>query len=111
MESAQLPLDQLIARYEEGEKLVRLCQEKLDAAQQKIQIITAKCRRPCRVGGLFRPAPMNPKPLLPRIQSPEDIKALDETDLPCCAQEVRNELIRVLSQTGGRIGPISAWWS
>ena len=46
MESAQLPLDQLIARYEEGVKLVRLCQEKLDAAQQKIQIITRNAAGP-----------------------------------------------------------------
>lgn len=46
MESAQLPLDQLIARYEEGVKLVRLCQEKLDAAQQKIQVITRNATGP-----------------------------------------------------------------
>lgn len=46
MESAQLPLDQLIARYEEGVRLVRLCQEKLDAAQQKIQIITRNAAGP-----------------------------------------------------------------
>jgi exodeoxyribonuclease VII small subunit len=46
MESAQLPLDQLIARYEEGVDLLRLCQEKLDAAQQKIQIITRNATGP-----------------------------------------------------------------
>ncbi len=46
MESAQLPLDQLISRYEEGVKLVRLCQEKLDAAHQKIQIITRNAAGP-----------------------------------------------------------------
>ena len=49
MESAQLPLDQLIARYEEGVNLVRLCQEKLDAAQQKIQIITRNATGPSRL--------------------------------------------------------------
>ncbi|MFZ4779503.1 MAG: 1-deoxy-D-xylulose-5-phosphate synthase N-terminal domain-containing protein, partial [Terrimicrobiaceae bacterium] len=48
---------------------------------------------------------MNPRPLLPRIQSPADVKALDEKTLPVLAGEVRQELIRVLSQTGGHLGP------
>jgi len=39
MESGQLPLEQLIASYEEGVKLASQCQEKLDAAAKKIQII------------------------------------------------------------------------
>ena len=43
--------------------------------------------------------------LLNRINSPADIKALDEADLPQLASEVREELIRVLSQTGGHLGP------
>jgi exodeoxyribonuclease VII small subunit len=46
MESGQLPLDKLIAGYEEGVKLVRLCQEKLDAAEQRIQIITRNATGP-----------------------------------------------------------------
>lgn len=46
MESGQLPLDKLIAGYEEGVKLVRLCQEKLDAAERKIQIITRNAAGP-----------------------------------------------------------------
>ena len=49
MESGQVPLDKLIANYEEGIKLVRLCQEKLDAAEQKIQVIT---RSAAGTGGL-----------------------------------------------------------
>jgi exodeoxyribonuclease VII small subunit len=40
MESGQLPLEQLIASYEEGVKLASQCQEKLDAAAKKIQIIS-----------------------------------------------------------------------
>lgn len=43
--------------------------------------------------------------LLNRINSPADIKALDEADLPQLASEVREELIKVLSQTGGHLGP------
>src|SRR5499426_1554612 len=46
-----------------------------------------------------------PKRLLDGIRSPADIKALHEQDLPQLAQEVRDELIKVLSQTGGHLGP------
>src|SRR3989442_15189617 len=49
--------------------------------------------------------PAAPKRLLDGIRSPADIKALREQDLPRLAQEVRDELIRVLSQTGGHLGP------
>ena len=47
----------------------------------------------------------NNKTILSKIGSPADIKALDEEQLPQLAQEVRNELISVLSQTGGHLGP------
>jgi 1-deoxy-D-xylulose-5-phosphate synthase len=43
--------------------------------------------------------------LLDGIRSPADVKALSEEDLPQLAQEVRDELIEVLSQTGGHLGP------
>jgi len=43
--------------------------------------------------------------ILDKIQSPTDIKALGEEDLPQLAQEVREVLIQVLSQTGGHLGP------
>ncbi len=44
-------------------------------------------------------------PFLQGIRSPADVKALKEQDLPQLAQEVRDELVRVLSQTGGHLGP------
>jgi exodeoxyribonuclease VII small subunit len=40
MESDRLPLEELLVRYEEGTKLVKACQEKLDAAEKRIEIIT-----------------------------------------------------------------------
>ncbi len=40
MESEKLSLDTLISRYEEGVKLVKLCQERLDGAEQRIHIVT-----------------------------------------------------------------------
>ena len=43
--------------------------------------------------------------MLDGIRSPADIKALSEQDLPQLAQEVRDDLINVLSQTGGHLGP------
>ena len=39
MESGKLPLEDLIVRYEEGMKLVKVCQERLAHAEQKIEII------------------------------------------------------------------------
>ena len=40
MESDKMPLEELLVRYEEGIKLVKVCQEKLEAAERRIEIIT-----------------------------------------------------------------------
>ena len=40
LESGTAPLDQSLALYEEGIALVRLCSEKLDAAEQQIKVLT-----------------------------------------------------------------------
>jgi exodeoxyribonuclease VII small subunit len=37
MEADDLPLESLLAKYEEGSKLVKICQEKLAEAELKIQ--------------------------------------------------------------------------
>ena len=37
MESEELPLETLLAKYEEGNRLARICQEKLAEAELKIQ--------------------------------------------------------------------------
>jgi exodeoxyribonuclease VII small subunit len=39
MESGKLPLEELIVRYEEGMGLLKVCQERLATAEQKIEII------------------------------------------------------------------------
>lgn len=44
MEEGSLPLEKLIDCYEEGIGLVKDCQEKLDAAEKRIQIITRDAR-------------------------------------------------------------------
>jgi 1-deoxy-D-xylulose-5-phosphate synthase len=43
--------------------------------------------------------------LLDRIESPADLKRLEESQLPQLTQEIRDELISVLSKTGGHLGP------
>ncbi len=40
MESGKMQLEDLLVRYEEGMKLVNVCQERLARAEQKIEIIT-----------------------------------------------------------------------
>src|ERR1041385_7850624 len=42
---------------------------------------------------------------LDMIDTPEDVKKLHAEQLPVLAQEIRDELITVLSKTGGHLGP------
>jgi exodeoxyribonuclease VII small subunit len=42
MESDRMPLEQLLVAYEEGNKLVKVCQKKLNEAEKKIEIIQRK---------------------------------------------------------------------
>lgn len=44
MEGGDLPLEKLIESYEEGIVLVKTCQETLDAAEKRIQIIARNAR-------------------------------------------------------------------
>jgi exodeoxyribonuclease VII small subunit len=49
MESAKLPLEDLIARYEEGIRLVAVCNERLAAAEHRFEILNREATQ--------RPAP------------------------------------------------------
>lgn len=42
MENAELPLDDVLKKYEEGTKLVQFCSQKLDEAEKKIEILQKK---------------------------------------------------------------------
>jgi exodeoxyribonuclease VII small subunit len=44
MEDGSLPLEKLLDCYEEGLGLVKSCQEKLDTAEQRIQLIARDAR-------------------------------------------------------------------
>lgn len=39
LEEDKLPLDEMLANYEEGVTLARFCSEKLEAAEQKVRLI------------------------------------------------------------------------
>jgi len=40
LEDSNLPLEQLVGKYERGAALHRICRQRLDAAQQRIELIT-----------------------------------------------------------------------
>ena len=42
LEEDKLPLEEMLARYEEGVNLARYCGEKLEAAEQKVRLIAKK---------------------------------------------------------------------
>lgn len=48
---------------------------------------------------------MHSPKFLSTIHSPADLKELSEAELPLLAEEIRTELIKTLSQTGGHLGP------
>jgi exodeoxyribonuclease VII small subunit len=56
MESGKLPLEDLIVRYEEGMNLVKVCQQRLSKAEQKIEIIARNSAGKATIKD-FEPAP------------------------------------------------------
>jgi exodeoxyribonuclease VII small subunit len=56
MENARLPLEELIRGYEEGTRLIRVCSERLSAAEQRIEIITRDAGGQPRVSEYVPPA-------------------------------------------------------
>jgi exodeoxyribonuclease VII small subunit len=39
MESSKLPLEELLARYEEGTKLIAICNQRLEAAENRVETL------------------------------------------------------------------------
>jgi 1-deoxy-D-xylulose-5-phosphate synthase len=50
-------------------------------------------------------SPKTERSILAGINQPSDVRAVPERDLPRLAEEIRAELIRAVSQTGGHLGP------
>ncbi|WP_446677128.1 1-deoxy-D-xylulose-5-phosphate synthase [Sinorhizobium psoraleae] len=48
--------------------------------------------------------PMPATPLLDQVKFPDDLKKIDEKDLPQLARELRAEMIDAVSRTGGHLG-------
>jgi exodeoxyribonuclease VII small subunit len=46
MEDGKVPLETLLVRYEEGMKLVKICQARLTEAEEKIEMITRNNGKP-----------------------------------------------------------------
>ncbi len=42
MEQGKLPLDDMIARFEEGQGLLKVCRTKLDEVQKKVEVLVKK---------------------------------------------------------------------
>ena len=43
-------------------------------------------------------------PILDKVSSPEELRTMSDSDLDQVAKELRNEVIEVVSQTGGHLG-------
>lgn len=46
MESGNLPLDQSLAAYEQGVELARVCQQRLDLAEQQVKVLQGNLLKP-----------------------------------------------------------------
>jgi exodeoxyribonuclease VII small subunit len=55
MEQGELPLDELVGKYEAGVRLVAYCQEQLEASGKKIELLTR------HLDGTFSTAPFLPE--------------------------------------------------
>lgn len=77
MESGKLPLEDLIVRYEEGMNLVKVCQERLAKAEQKIEIIARNSAGKTIVKD-FKPTP---EPAAPTEDVDESESTNDEIKL------------------------------
>lgn len=69
MENADLPLEKLIERYEQGMRLVKICGDKLADAEQKVEILTRA-----------KSAAKTPTPEPPAEESEAAAKKLDDDD-------------------------------
>jgi exodeoxyribonuclease VII small subunit len=75
MEGDRLALDELLARYEEGTRLVRICMERLSAAERRIETITREAR-----GEASSATAQAETPEKPRARRQSQITAEDSSD-------------------------------
>ena len=81
MENSKLPLEELIRAYEEGTRLIKVCSERLTAAEQRIEIITRDAAGQTAVAGY--PPPTGALPAAPPPKSSKEPKSVpDQPDVP-----------------------------
>jgi len=106
MEAQDLPLETLLARYEEGARLTALCQSKLNEAELKNSTSWRKMPKAGLVpqtAGNRRGNRMNR--YLDMVDHPSHVKKLTPEQLGQLAGEIRHELITKLAKNGGHLGP------
>ena len=81
MENSKLPLEELIRCYEEGTQLIKVCSERLSAAEQRIEIITRDAAGQTAVAEY--PPPTNALPAAPPPKSAKEPKSVpDQGEAP-----------------------------
>jgi exodeoxyribonuclease VII small subunit len=83
MEGDRLPLEELLGRYEEGTRLVKVCQERLNTAEKRIEMITKNASEAAELAPfdpisapaeLTAPAPApQPRPSSARRTPPDEV--------------------------------------
>jgi exodeoxyribonuclease VII small subunit len=87
MEGDRLPLEELLGRYEEGTRLVKVCQDRIGAAEKRIELIAKNASGAAELTD-FDPASLpaepaaavvaqataaNPRGASPRRSSPDEV--------------------------------------
>lgn len=84
MEGDRLPLDDLIRFYEEGTQLIKLCRQRIDEAQKKVELIARQADgsvdlRPVAAG---EPLTATPEPVRPRPRRDPPATSSTDDDIP-----------------------------
>jgi exodeoxyribonuclease VII small subunit len=62
MESSKLPLEELLARYEEGTKLIAVCNQRLEAAQSRVETLARDATTKPQTSPVERPKDLKKSP-------------------------------------------------
>ncbi len=83
LEDTRLPLDEMVDRYEEGGRLVKICQSRLDTAQQRIELINR------RASGAVTLEPLDDNNGPPAVPAPRASKAKPSSPPTTSNDEIR----------------------
>ena len=83
MENSKLPLEELIRCYEEGTQLIKVCSERLSAAEQRIEIITRDAAGQPKVSEY--PPPTTALPAAPPPRAAKETRPVPDPATPPAA--------------------------